>query len=519
MSKFIPAVIYARYSSSRQREESIVGQLRECHEYADRKDMKIIHEYTDEELTGTNDHRPGFQKMIRDASKGIFKVVLVWKIDRFARDHADSAMYRKILQQKHGVTVISIHEDFGTGAITSITGSLFEGIAEYYSRNLSENVIRGNTDSALEHKTLGVRVYGYRKGHDGKFEIDPVESEIVKRIYREYVSGKKLTDIYADLNREGIMNGSGRPWVRSSTKIILTSERYIGVYKFGSYRCDGGMPAIIDKDTFEAAQEIKETHRRRPNLKENVYLLSGKLFCGICGQVMTGEYAIGEHGHKYEYYACTGKRNRSCNKKRVSKTWVEDAVIGFLVSQLQDEGIIEQIVDGFMKWQQEETLKDSDLQIIHAKQKENERQLQQIKAAILKAPASDTLIKMLMDNETTRDKLSEAEKKEILKQRPKLSRADLCDWLSELSAGDCESPSFRKQLVNVFLDKVFLNDDGTAVMSLNLGTTAPKEVTVEIAGEALAKSSTLSLMAGLYVTSPNIFIDKMVISVLISVVS
>ena len=134
---------------------------------------------------------------------------------------------------------------------------------------------------------------------------------------------------------------------------------------------------------------------------------------------------------------------------------------------------------------------------LHAKQKENERQLQQIKDAILKAPASDTLIQMLMDNETTRDKLAEAEKKEILKQRPKISRSDLCEWLSKLSTGDCESPSFRKQLVNVFLDKVFLNDDGTAVMSLNLGTTAPKEVTVEIANEALAKSSTLTLMAGI----------------------
>ena len=119
-----------------------------------------------------------------------------------------SSFPRRLMQV---VSSLHSHEDFGTGAITSITASLFEGIAEYYSRNLSENVIRGNTDSALEHKTLGVRVYGYRKGPDGKFEIDPVESEIVKRIYREYVSGKKLTDIYADLNREGIMNGSGRP--------------------------------------------------------------------------------------------------------------------------------------------------------------------------------------------------------------------------------------------------------------------------------------------------------------------
>ena len=100
------AVIYARYSSENQTENSIEGQIRECMEYADKHNMQVIDTYVDRALSAKTDNRPEFQKMVRDSSKKQFDVVIVWKLDRFARSRFDSATYRAILK-RNGVNVVS----------------------------------------------------------------------------------------------------------------------------------------------------------------------------------------------------------------------------------------------------------------------------------------------------------------------------------------------------------------------------------------------------------------------------
>ena len=112
----IPAVIYARYSSSNQREESIAGQLRDCRQYAERNGLVVIEEYTDSAMTATSDRRPSFQRMIQDAEKHTFQVVLVWKLDRFARDRYDAAFYRKQLRE-NGAKLVSVMEPIADGQI------------------------------------------------------------------------------------------------------------------------------------------------------------------------------------------------------------------------------------------------------------------------------------------------------------------------------------------------------------------------------------------------------------------
>ena len=107
------AVIYARYSSEGQREESIEGQLRECKEYAERHNLTIIGNYIDRALSAKSDNRPEFQRMIRDSAKRQFEVVLVWKLDRFSRNRLDSATYRAILK-RNGVNVVSEKENITT---------------------------------------------------------------------------------------------------------------------------------------------------------------------------------------------------------------------------------------------------------------------------------------------------------------------------------------------------------------------------------------------------------------------
>ncbi len=123
-------VIYARFSSHGQTEQSIEGQLKECYSFAKRNNYNVVGEYIDRALTGTNDRRPDFQRMIEDSKKKTFKYVLVYQLDRFARDRYDSATYKHKLK-KNGVRVISIRENISADA----SGILMESVLEGFERS------------------------------------------------------------------------------------------------------------------------------------------------------------------------------------------------------------------------------------------------------------------------------------------------------------------------------------------------------------------------------------------------
>ena len=95
------AVIYARYSSDNQREESIEGQIRECTAYAEKNGIPVVKHYIDRAYSAKTANRPEFQRMVKDSERRLFDIVLVWKLDRFARDRYDAAHYKHILQRNH----------------------------------------------------------------------------------------------------------------------------------------------------------------------------------------------------------------------------------------------------------------------------------------------------------------------------------------------------------------------------------------------------------------------------------
>ena len=148
------AVIYARYSSDNQREESIEGQIRECAAFAEKNGITILRHYIDRAFSAKTDNRPEFQNMIKDSGKRLFDMVIVWKLDRFARNRYDSARYKATLK-KNGVKVVSATEVISDGAEGIILESVLEGYAEYYSADLSEKVVRGMTENALKSKYNG----------------------------------------------------------------------------------------------------------------------------------------------------------------------------------------------------------------------------------------------------------------------------------------------------------------------------------------------------------------------------
>ena len=135
-------VIYARYSSDRQTEQSIEGQLKECYEYARRNGYTIVGEYIDRAISGTTDHRPEFLRMIADGDKKLFQAVLVYQLDRFARNRYDSATYKAKLK-KNGIRVLSARENISDDASGVLMEAVLEGMAEYYSVELSQKIRRG----------------------------------------------------------------------------------------------------------------------------------------------------------------------------------------------------------------------------------------------------------------------------------------------------------------------------------------------------------------------------------------
>ena len=226
------AVIYARYSSDNQREESIEGQIRECTAYAEKNGITIVKHYIDRAISAKTDNRPEFQQMIKDSDKKLFDIVLVWKLDRFARNRYDSARYKTQLK-KNGVKLMSATEIISDGPEGIILESVLEGYAEYYSADLSEKVIRGMTENALKGKFSGGAIpFGYTINADRRFEIDPLTASFVAEAFQRYNDGQTMREIQDWFNEKGIKNKRGGPMTFNVIQHMLSNRRYIGELKY-----------------------------------------------------------------------------------------------------------------------------------------------------------------------------------------------------------------------------------------------------------------------------------------------
>ena len=222
------AVIYARYSSDNQREESIEGQLRECREYAERNGMNVVATYIDRALSAKTDDRPQFQQMIRDSNTHKFEAVLVWKLDRFSRNRYDSANYKRKLAQNH-VRVVSATEPISNTPEGIMLESLLEGMAEYYSAELSEKVSRGHKENALKAKFNGGTIpLGYRIDENQHYQIDPATASLVLEAFERYADGECVRKIVESFNARGLRTSRGAPFSINSFQAILKNRRYLG---------------------------------------------------------------------------------------------------------------------------------------------------------------------------------------------------------------------------------------------------------------------------------------------------
>jgi len=297
-----------------------------------------------------------------------FKAILVWKLSRFARNREDSIIYKSLLR-KQGIQVISINEPVEDTPSGRLLEGIIEVIDEFYSANLSQDVVRGMRENASRGFFTGGPVpYGYRRLRvqdgdiqRGKLEPDSATAPVVERIFKECLSGKGLLEIARSLNHDGLASRKGKMWGKTSVHKVLRNETYTGVLIWDrqktrrivnsdglpSIRVEGAWPAIIDHETFGQVQAKLATRAPKithPRVVHSEYILSGMMRCKGCGTAMVG-HAV--KSGKFSYYMCGNARKRGrdvCNTPLLPKDKIESFVVDRIKRYILTEENLEDLV-------------------------------------------------------------------------------------------------------------------------------------------------------------------------------
>jgi len=452
------AVIYARYSSDNQREESIEGQIRECTAYAEKNGITIVKHYIDRAISAKTDNRPEFQQMIKDSDKKLFDIVLVWKLDRFARNRYDSARYKTQLK-KNGVKLMSATEIISEGPEGIILESVLEGYAEYYSADLSEKVIRGMTENALKGKFSGGAIpFGYTINADRRFEIDPLTAPFVAETFQRYNDGQTMREIRDWLNEKGIKNKRGGPMSFNVIQHMLSNRRYIGELKYRDILIPDAIPPIVSVEIFNEVQEKMLKNKKAPARRkaEDDYLLTTKLFCGHCGALMFGESGTSRTGEVHRYYKCaTAKKHKGCKKKTVRKQWLEDLVVNQTMQLVKDDAAMESIIAKVMELQNKE---NTNIPLYKKQLRDAESGIQNMLNAIQAGILTSSTKERLEQLEETKREL-EARIAEEKLAKPKVTEEFIRFWLLRFRKLDMSLKDQRQALVDTFINAIYLYDD------------------------------------------------------------
>jgi site-specific DNA recombinase len=352
------AVLYARYSSSNQREESIDAQLRAMREHCEKENIEIVAEFTDEAISGKTDNRENFQKMISQLLKGHIQAdfVLVHKFNRFARNKYDSALYKKKLKDID-IKVVSVSQKIDDSPEGELLEGFLETIDQYYSANLALEVRKGLRENALKGKHTGGQIlFGYSLDDEGYY-VPNENAKIVRRIFEEYVAGVPKVQICERLNKDGYRNQRGNKFNTRTLYDLLRNEKYIGNYVYSvdkteTIRLDGIIKdPPIDKRLWMEAQKMCEqgSIKGRERKQKRNYLLTGKTFCAECGCPISGggskRSGGKENGKMLYYYKCVGKTKyrNGCTNGSLNKDVFEPKVLETVMNVVMDEKRIKQI--------------------------------------------------------------------------------------------------------------------------------------------------------------------------------
>lgn len=459
-------------------------------EYCKQNGMTVVKEYIDRALSAKTDNRPDFQRMIKDSAKGLFDVVVVWKLDRFARNRYDSAHYKAALK-KNGVRVVSAKENIADGPEGIILESMLEGMAEYYSAELSVKVIRGHTENALKCKyNGGTPTFGFAIDANKQYQPDPVNAPIVLDIFKMYDNGSTMKQIMDHLNALGVTTVRGKPADLNFISGILHNRKYIGEYKYRDIVVPDGIPALVPTDLFDRVQEQIKKNKKAParHKAEDDYLLTTKLFCGTCKAMMVGESGTsGSQGRKYHYYRCVNSKKRkicTAKHKSVRKEPLEQAVVNSVMRNIMDDSFVEYFVDQALVLQGQES---NELPSLRRQLADTEKAIENMLNAIQAGIFNTSTKRRLDELEATKEKLELSIIKEEMK-KPQFTREQIRFYILQFRKVDTNTLEGRRRLIDGFINSVVVYDDYILV------TFNYKEGTERITFEQIERSDLSSLV-------------------------
>ncbi|MBQ8960310.1 MAG: recombinase family protein [Ruminococcus sp.] len=367
--------------------------------------------------------------MIADSGKNIFDIVLVHKLDRFSRDRYDSAIYKSKLK-KNRVSVASVLERIDDSPESVIMESMLEGMAEYYSKNLSREVMKGMKENALQGKhTGGTPPLGYDLDAENHLVINEHEAEAIIAIFQMYGEGLGYSEIISWLNSHGYTTKRGTPFLKTSLVTILANEKYAGVYVYNQavpkklknpaysgkkkpeeeiIRVPGACPAIISHELFDKVQKRKQRNRERMGsfYSKELYLVSGKVICGICGRIYQGNLRYSGQSHtRYAAYRCETHKAQ-CGNKEMNKDYLDAYIIELLRNKVFNKRSLKKHIDALNRYISKFNAEyDEHYETIKAEYDELTESLANITAAIERGVITDSLIKRAEDLESQRTAL------------------------------------------------------------------------------------------------------------------
>jgi DNA invertase Pin-like site-specific DNA recombinase len=474
-------VIYARYSSHNQTECSIEGQLEACREYAKRHDYNIVGEYIDRATSGTTDNRPEFQRMIKDSEKKLFNGILVYQLDRFARDRYDSAIYKNRLKKNNNIKVLSARENISDDASGILMESVLEGMAEYFSVELGQKVKRGmgiNAENCfynggtvplgLKLETVSGEIFinGIKPIVKKKYVIDEERAPIVRKIFDMYINRNSMAEIIRYLNSINVKTAYRKEFNKNSIRTILLNRKYIGIYSYNGKETIDGIPRIIDDEVFNRAQEelIKNGLAPARSRAKTEYLLTTKLFCGNCKDKMTGKSGTSKTGKLHTYYTCKSVSNDLCDMKSIQKNYIEDIVVNASQDFLSKDNI-DYVSNKLVELSKDEQ-DDTQIKILSKSLKDDVRKRENILNAIIECDKESTRKIMYQELEKI-----DARKKELdrilLIEKSKhidISASEIKYFLKKMQKGNTKDFKYRKMLINTLVNRVYLYSDKVIII-------------------------------------------------------
>lgn len=431
--------------------------------------MKIIKEYSDEAISGTTDERPAFQLMLAEVEKLKPSVLILWKTDRLGRDRIDVALAKNIIR-KAGCSIRYVAEAIANADTpeSALLEGVLESMAEFYSQQLRQNVMRGlnyNAENALYngHKTLG-----YKVDKDKHYIIDPETEPVVKDIFMQYASGTPLKQIMDELNSRGIRSTRNNQFTINSLRHILHNRAYIGEYHYGDIIIPDGMPAIVSQELFESVQERFELNRRIKTSKpvktdsdasESRFWLTGKLFCGKCKESMHGISGTSKSGSTHYYYACNGHRHHKCSLKNISQHQIELNVISMLRTILNDTENLASLSVDIANYYKSLNDNSDFIKSLQAKLKQTDKQINNLVTVIMNGVASSAITDKLSQLEIEKKSLQDAIEVEQAKASLIVDSHSVNDYFQRYGHADLDDPEMRDNVLNYFVDKIYIYDD------------------------------------------------------------